>query len=337
MNLAREHFGTALVWVAILVFAASNSVVGLLYDLGAANPVEGRNAISFCNVLFVGNLCAMAALLAIYRKDWTRASLRRLSRRDWVGLVVLSVLSAALAPAFGFLALEKTEIINVVLIGRIEPLLYLLLAMVFLGETAGRWNIAAAVIAVIGAAVVLFLERMGDFSQVGEGELYAVAAAVVYAIAAAISKYSLKDVPIGVFTVFRTGFGAVVFFIAASYLFGFGHFQDAFSPLLWQWMVVYGAIIVVAGQVLWFSGLKRTNASTVTLASAFNPIAGVIFAVILLGEQPSTPVLIGVAIIAFGIAVGLYGSFRQRRQAQEEVAAERNAVVLEGEVNFKGV
>ena len=273
MNLAREHFGTALVWVAILVFAASNSVVGLLYDLGAANPVEGRNAISFCNVLFVGNLCAMAALLA----------------------------------------------------------------MVFLGETAGRWNIAAAVIAVIGAAVVLFLERMGDFSQVGEGELYAVAAAVVYAIAAAISKYSLKDVPICVFTVFRTGFGAVVFFIAASYLFGFGHFQDAFSPLLWQWMVVYGAIIVVAGQVLWFSGLKRTNASTVTLASAFNPIAGVIFAVILLGEQPSTPVLIGVAIIAFGIAVGLYGSFRQRRQAQEEVAAERNAVVLEGEVNFKGV
>ena len=329
--------GALLVWSAILVFAASNSIVRLLYDLGASHPVDGRNAISFCNVLFVGNLCAMMSLLAIYRKEWAPVRLRKLARRDWGWLVVLSILSAALAPALGFLALERADVTSVVLIGRIEPLLFLVLSMIFLGDSAGRWSVAAAAIAVAGACVVLFLERMGDLSQIGQGEMFAVIAAVIYAISGVISKHSLKDVPMGVFMVFRTGVGAVAFFIAASYLFGFGHFQDAFSPFVWQWMIVYGAVIVVMGQVLWFGGLKRSSPSTVTLASSFNPIAGVVFAVVLLGEQPSRAVLIGAAIIAFGILVGLYGALRHRPAARDRASAEPEAVVLEGEVNFKGV
>ncbi|MGI9414823.1 MAG: EamA family transporter, partial [Hyphomicrobiales bacterium] len=151
MRIFREHMGALLVWSAILVFAASNSIVRLLYDLGASHPVDGRNAISFCNVLFVGNLCAMMSLLAIYRKEWAPVRLRKLARRDWGWLVVLSTLSAALAPALGFLALERADVTSVVLIGRIEPLLFLVLTMIFLGESAGRWSVAAAAIAVAGA------------------------------------------------------------------------------------------------------------------------------------------------------------------------------------------
>lgn len=41
--------------------------------------------------------------------------------------------------------------------------------------------------------------------------------------------------------------GAIIFFCVASYLFGFGYFQDAFSPFLRQWMVVYGAVVVMLG------------------------------------------------------------------------------------------
>lgn len=50
--------GPAFLWFSVLVFAASNSVVRLLSDLSAQHAIDGRNAISFCNLLFAGNACA---------------------------------------------------------------------------------------------------------------------------------------------------------------------------------------------------------------------------------------------------------------------------------------
>ena len=128
-----------LVWASILIFAASNSMVQLLINLGAMHPVEGRNAISFCNLLFVGNLCACATLVVIFRKSWTRENLMALSAVDWVSLMVLGILSGAIAPALIYLALEKTTVTNVLLMGRIEPPLMLLLAVVLFKEKVGRW------------------------------------------------------------------------------------------------------------------------------------------------------------------------------------------------------
>ena len=69
--------GALLVWASILIFAASNSVVQLLTDLGAMHPIEGRNAISFCNLLFVGNLCACVTLVAIFRNPGRARTWRR--------------------------------------------------------------------------------------------------------------------------------------------------------------------------------------------------------------------------------------------------------------------
>ena len=123
-----------LVWASILIFAASSSVVQLLAELGAMHPVEGRNAISFCNLLFVGNLCACVTLVAIFRKSWTRENLAALSAVDWLSLVVLAILSGAFAPALVYLALEKTTVTNVLLMGHIEPPLMLLLSVVLFKE-----------------------------------------------------------------------------------------------------------------------------------------------------------------------------------------------------------
>ncbi|MGJ3252049.1 MAG: EamA family transporter, partial [Elainellaceae cyanobacterium] len=55
--------GRGYLLLAVLIFAAANSVTRKLTELGAQYLVEGRNPISFCNVLFVGNLCALIALI----------------------------------------------------------------------------------------------------------------------------------------------------------------------------------------------------------------------------------------------------------------------------------
>ncbi len=329
--------GPAFVWAAIFIFAASNSVVMLLAKLGAMHPVEGRNAISFCNLLFVGNLCACATLVAIFRRSWTWENLSVLSAVDWAGLVVLAILSGAVAPALIFLALEKTTVTNVLLMGRIEPPLTLLFSVVLFKAKVDRWIVTGTVITIIGALAIFGLRSFDEPLAFGTGEYQAALAAVCWVGAAVLSKRFFRRVPLGIFAVVRTAIGTVVFFAVAIYLFGADHFQDVFSPFLWKWMLLYGAVIVVAGELIWFKGISTTSPAQVSLASAFTPVAGVTFAVLLIGERPDMAVLIGGAIIVLGIAVAKLGPIVERRAMARRAPTSDEVVDLEGGVNFKGV
>ncbi|RMG10542.1 MAG: EamA family transporter, partial [Cyanobacteria bacterium J055] len=141
--------GRTYLLLAILIFAASNSVVRKLTELGAQNPIDGRNPISFCNVLFVGNLCALIVLFLVYRQQCTLDNLRSIPRKTWVGLTVISLLSGALAPSLVFMALDLTSVNNVVLIGRIEPPLILALSILLLGDRVNFWVIAGAIVSFV--------------------------------------------------------------------------------------------------------------------------------------------------------------------------------------------
>ena len=90
--------GPVLLWFAVLVFGVAGSVVRILVDLGAQHTIDGRNAISFCNLLFAGNACAVVVLVAVHRKQWTRENLRKLSWSDWCVLLVLAILANCIAP-----------------------------------------------------------------------------------------------------------------------------------------------------------------------------------------------------------------------------------------------
>ncbi len=328
--------GPLFVWAAVLIFAAANSVVRRLTELGAENLVDGRNAITFCNVLFVGNVAALLCLLAYYRKQWTRAALAALRPRDWLSLVALAVFSGALAPGLTFTALDQTSVTNVVLVGRIEPPLLLVLSVLFLGEKVDRWTVLGSALSLFGVGLIVWLDRApGEGFMLGRGELYAASGAAVLALSTVIAKVALQRIPLGIFTVFRTGLGALVFFVFGSYLYGVEHFQDVTAPYLWQWMLVYGAVIAAGGQLCWFAGIKRARAADVCLASSFTPIAGVLFAALLLGERPGSAQWIGGAVVVAGIVLAQVPLWRARDKSA--AAPEKVAAVGEGETGFGGV
>ena len=100
----------------------------------------------------------------------------------------------------------------------------------------------------MGVALSVLLQPMVDEIMFGKGEIFASLAAVTYAISAVIARCHLRHIPLGILSVFRSAVGTVAFFIVASDLFGPIHFIDLTSPFLWQWMVVYGGIIIVSGR-----------------------------------------------------------------------------------------
>ena len=318
-------WGRVYLWIAILIFAAAAPVVARLVEIGQAHLMDGRNPISFCNLLFAGNLVAALTLFAVNQREWRPSRLRRLSRRQWLIQTVLALTSGAIAPAMMFTAISRTSVTNIVLIETIEIPLVLLLAWIFYREKSSGTAVLGALCAVTGVATTLFLqmdappESMAAARMergVGSGEVFAAAATVLLVCGAEIGRKQLQSIPLGIFSVYRNLLGAFFFLGIGLYLFGIEHFADIFSPVLWGWMILYGGVVVACGQLAWFSGIKRVRPADVATASSFSPVAGVLFAALILDEAPMPAQLIGGGIILSGIAIALWGELRGEHPAR---------------------
>ena len=148
-------WGRTYLWIAILIFAAAASVVARLVEIGEANPIDGRNPISFCNLLFAGNLVAALTLFALYHREWHPTRLRTLSRRQWLIQTALALTSGAIAPAMMFTAIAHTSVTNIVLIETIEIPLGLLLAWLLYREKSNWTAVLGALCALGGVATGL--------------------------------------------------------------------------------------------------------------------------------------------------------------------------------------
>lgn len=339
MFLARIP-GRAYLLIAILIFAASGSVIRKLTEIGAQHLIDGRNPISFCNVFFTGNVCATMLLISIYRQQWIAQNIKNLSKNDWLGLSKVAILEGALAPALIFTALSLTMVSNVILIGRLEPPLTLALSVWLLKERVNRWIVAGAIVSFIGVCLTILLQPPGANMlgmltiQIGKGELMTAGWAVCIAVSTTLSKVKLQQIPLGIFTVFRTAVGTIVFCAIVLNLFGLHHFTDVFSPFLWQWMLFYSTVIVVGGQFCFFTGLKKSTASDVAWASSFGPIAGILAAYLILGEAPNMAQYIGGTIIMCGIILNQIGVSRQSGSIAK---ISKSAKEMDNRVGFKGV
>lgn len=319
--------GEVLLWCAILIFGASSAVTRKITELGAQHFVGGQNPISLCNVLFVGNLCALFVFGLIYRRQWTWRRLRQFSKREWISLVTVAILAGALAPSFIFQALASTPVTNVVLISRLEPPLTLALSIWLLHDRVNRWEMIGAIVSFIGVALTLFLQPAQPSVMLGVGESLAILSAITLAISTILSKKRLSRIPLGIYSIVRTGLGTIVFFCTALALYGSDHFMGVFSPFLWQWMLLYGVIIVVVGQSFWVAGQRAASVSTASIIGSFTPIAGILAAFLILGEIPTQAQYIGGSVILLGLVLSHVGVHRQIRSAIE----------VEANTGFKGI
>ncbi|MGM3304646.1 DMT family transporter [Anabaena sp. WFMT] len=345
--------GQIYLWLAILIFGASSAVTRKLTQIGAQHFMDGRNPISLCNVLFVGNLCALIVLLLIYGRQWNQATLQQLSKKDWFILTTVAILSGAIIPGLIFQALALTEVNNIILVGRLELPLTMALSVWLLRERVNRWDVMGALAAFLGVTLTILLQppgagmmNMGGLG-VGIGELLATLAALGSVAATIITKAWLSHIPLGIFSIFRTALGTVVFFLIALVLYGRDHFQDVLSPFLWQWMLVYGAVIVVLGQSFWLKGLRASTVSEASLAGSFTPIVGIMAAYLVLGEAPTFAQYVGGSLVLVGIFLSQIGiqlqsdllaaALRYRKTAPKKVNSLPAEQKVETGMGFKGI
>jgi drug/metabolite transporter (DMT)-like permease len=302
------------------LFAASFSVIKKLMELGDENLIDGRNPISFCNVLFVGNLVAGVAFILAFPNDCKPRKFSSVTAEQWVLILIIAFLEGALAPMLIFLALMDLSVASVFLVQSIQIPLVLLLGWIIHREVAPRLSVGGAILAFAGIALMVLLKTLTDVKagdleyRIGWNEGKVALAALSYVFATQLRRKVSWDIPMGAYSVVRIFVGIIFFLTIVMVMFGPSHFMDLFSPFLWKWMLFYGAAVVMVGQAAWHLGLRASTSTDISIAEAATPVLGIVFAFLILGQVPSLAEWMGGAVILLGILFALRGTMEQEEK-----------------------
>ncbi len=313
-----------------LMLVVSRALVALRPSLIAflianAQALSGgmETPISFCNVLFVGNLCAALVVLFWFGVSSIMQDLRQTPPKILIGLFINGCL-ASLLSALIFIGLNYTMVTNAVLLARLGPILYALAGAVIFGKRILKSEWLG--FSVIGVGILGILLISTNF-QLNRGDLFILGSSFVYAITSIIGKFMLtQDTPLRTVVFTRNFVSSIVFFAIANIVFGPEHFAETFAGQLWIVMSIYALILIVLGQFLWYAALGRLDSRVVGKWTSATPIFGVIFAFVLNGERPSPIQIVAFVVIMIGIFITTLGKQMPPKPEEKDMIIQEMAV-----------
>jgi drug/metabolite transporter (DMT)-like permease len=299
-TLLTQLFGripaTGLLVFSLSIRAMSASIVVLLITIAGTLGEHVASAISFCNVLFVGNLCASLVVLSFFGPKKILRELYVLDGPSKWKILVFGSLSALLS-SLVFTALSTTTVTDTVLLARLGPVLYLIGASVLYRQTIGKSEWFGFSLILIGILGTIFF---GNDFGISKGEILILSSALIYATVTLLGKDLLKVVTSPALIFSRSLFSSIVFFVIAYWFFGPTHFMDAYYGPLWGIMLIYALIVVVAGQLSWYRALGKLSPVTVARWTVLTPAMAVGYAIFINGEHPSLLQLAALAFVTMG-------------------------------------
>lgn len=279
-----------------------------------------EDALSFCNVLFVGNLCAALVLITWFRPGPIFSDLRQLPRMIQLTLLIDGGL-AALTSGLIFTGLTYTSSTNAILLGRLAPVLYALSGALIFGRMIARQEWFGFSFIIAGTLVVALI---GGDGTINKGDALILASTVVFAISSILGKAVLnQNVTLKSLVFIRNASSSIIFFIIANIVYGPHHFADAFYGRLWILMGIYALIVIVIAQLLWFDATHKLDSISLGRWATPAPAIGVLAAGLLNRQWPSDSQVSGLIIIMIGVVItALSPSTKQQPSQNKQRIAE---------------
>lgn len=190
----------------------------------------------------------------------------------------------------------------------------MVLAWLLLGEKPGGWQIAGALVAFAGIAL---LAMSRDLSGGLLPFLMVVAAAAAWGCANIITKKAGR-IDMLAFIVWASLVPPLPLLALSLWLEGGDAIITAISGLSWAGA---GAVLYLAypvtlfGFAIWNGLLSRNPASAIAPFSLLVPVVGLVSGAVVLGEELSLSVVIGAAVVIGGLCMGVFGPRLSRRWA----------------------
>jgi len=299
-------WGIRLAFVTVAV-----SGVSVFVNSHALKSVNASSSVYTTAKNLVAALVLGALLLAATRARSPEGFTRPTRPMQWAGLGVIAVLGGSIPFLLFFEGLARVGPDHVAQAAFLQKSLILyvvLLAVPFLRERIGVWQLAA--IGLLLAGLATQQSGVGGVGW-GSGQRLIVLATILWAIEIVIAKPLLKNLSSLTVGVARLGGGAVVLL---GYLAATGRLGELFGLSLsqWSWIALAG-LMLSAYVATWFAALARARAVDVT---AILVLAAVItsFLQALVDDVPLRPQALGLVLITIG-AIGVAALAPRRREA----------------------
>lgn len=255
--------------------------------------------------LFLRFVVANLLLIPVFIKDNPRRQLQRVkTERQWQ-LVALGVIGVTVQMGAFFVGIQYASVLDASLILALAPMLICFAGWIFLRERWSPFNSLGIIIATVGLLIALYDPNHNQpHSLVGNlGILISTLAIVAYAIGS--KKVNKTFSPLAIITV-SFMVGMITFAPLALWeYFTHPNLSAAFTPSV-LWGILYlGIASSVIAYWLYEWALQHASAYKVGLLTFIQSLAGIILALLFLGEQLYPFYILGTALILIGVTLGI--------------------------------
>lgn len=256
-------------------------------------------------LVFLEHLLGVVILYPIAR--WKEgAQLRRLNGATLAQLVLIGVGGSALATVFFTASFRYLNPSVAILLQKLQPIIVVLTAWVFLKEKPGRGFFLWGTVALLAAIGLSFPDLQFDFLRDGvdlrtRGVLYAVSASALWAFSTVAGRSLLrKHAPWSV-TYWRFAFGLGALGLLLILAWTPIPWDLLSQPRTWVGIGYMSFLPGIVAMAIYYQGLRHTPASKATFIELIFPVGAVILNTLFLNSPLVPTQLFAGAILIFAI------------------------------------
>jgi len=262
----------------------------------AVEPVFAKLAYANSDYLQTSAIRAIVvALVALLYVLFTGRRNLKVTSKQLPKLFYIAIAGTIFADLLYFFALTKISVLNAVLLGHMQPVFIILIGFFFLKEDKlTRFDYAGIFIMLIAAVFVttktlenLFMIKLGT-----AGDIYVLLATVAWATTAIVMRKYLRELDAGVITFYRYSIASVIFVVYLSLK------SSLVLSNIYQILI---GVIVGAGTILYYEGLKRIKAAQVSAMELSTPFFAALSGFLILRELVTVMQIAGMALLFVGV------------------------------------
>ena len=220
----------------------------------------------------------------------------RLTRQQWIGVVVFGVCQNALYLGLNFVAMQTVAASLAAIIASTMPLLVAMVGWAFLGQKMRALGVVGLIAGVVGVTLIMGARITGGV------DVYGLVLCIIGVVSLTVATLAVLGAASGGNVLMIVGLqmlvGSAVLWVPAL---AWESFDIAWN---WQLIVAFAYTTIVPGLLatwVWFILVGRIGAVKASTFHFLNPFLGVAIAATLLGESIGILDVVGVVIIAGGI------------------------------------
>ena len=227
---------------------------------------------------------------------WALGQSARLSRKQWLGVVIFGVCQNALYLGMNFVAMQTVPASLAVIIASTMPLLVAVAGWLVFGTKVRPLGVAGLVAGLVGVVLIMGARLQGGV------DLFGVLLCVLGVVSLTIATLAVLGASSGGNVLMIVGLQMLV----GSALLWIPALTFEVWDVTWNWQLgaafIYTTLVPgLAATLVWFLLVGRIGAVRASTFHFLNPFLGVAIAAALLGERIGVLDVVGVVIIAGGI------------------------------------